>query len=124
MSAKVIKSSEGLTARQILGVTSRSDATPLKEVEHGTVIPYCGFIEQEIENEATGEVFISVLLISEPDENGDHKIYATRSESFIRSLYEIIDTLREMNDTDPFSVKIEKLKSKNGREFVTCSLAE
>lgn len=124
MSAKVIKSSEGLTARQILGFTSRSDATPLKEVEHGTVIPYCGFIEQEIENEATGEVFNSVLLISEPDENGDRKIYATRSESFIRSLYEIIDTLREMNDTDPFSVKIEKLKSKNGREFVTCSLAE
>lgn len=124
MSAKVIKSSEGLTARQILGITSRSDATPLKDVEHGTVIPYCGFIEQEIVNEANGEVFNSVLLISKPDEKGDRKIYATRSESFIRSLYEIIDTLQEMNDTDPFSVKIEKLKSKNGREFVTCSLAE
>lgn len=123
MSSKVLKASEGLTARQILSFTSRSDATPLKEVEKGTVIQYCGYILQEIVNESTGEVFESMLLISEPDENGTKKLYATRSESVKRSLDEIISTLKDMGDNDPFSVSVDKLKSKNGREFITLSLA-
>ena len=84
MSSKVLETSEGLTARQILCFTSRTDATPLKEIENGTVIPYCGHILQEIENQSTGEVFESMLLISEPDENGKNKLYATRSESVKR----------------------------------------
>lgn len=124
MSAKVISASNGLNARQILGFTSRNDATPLKEVEKGTVIPYCGHILQEICNESTGEVFKSLLIISEPDESGVKKLYATRSESVGKALTEIIDTLTEMGDNDPFSVSVDKLKSKNGREFITLSLAE
>lgn len=124
MSAKVLEASRELTARQILGFTSRNDATPLKEVEKGTVIPYCGHIIQEICNESTGEVFKSLLIISEPDESGVKKLYATRSESVQKSLNEIIETLEEMGDNDPFSVSVYKLKSKNGREFITLSLAE
>lgn len=124
MSAKVIKTSEGMAARKVLYYTSRNDAIPMKEVEKGTIIPYKGFIEQEIVNEATGEKFESLLLISEPDETGFAALYGTRSESVKRSLFEIIDTLKEMGDTDPFSVKVDKLKSKNGREFITLSIAE
>lgn len=124
MSAKVIKTSEGLTARKVLSFTSRNDALPMKEIEKGTIIPYEGFIEQEIVNELTGEIFESLLLISEPDETGTNKLYATRSDSVKKSLFEIIDTLKEMGDSDPFSVKVDKLKSKNGREFITLSLAE
>lgn len=124
MSAKVLEASRELTARQILGFTSRNDATTLKEVEKGTVIPYCGHIIQEICNESTGEVFKSLLIISEPDESGVKKLYATRSESVQKSLNEIIETLEEMGDNDPFSVSVDKLKSKNGREFITLSLAE
>nr|DAX14977.1 MAG TPA: ssDNA binding protein [Caudoviricetes sp.] len=124
MSAKVLNASDNLTARQILGFTSRNDATPLKEVEKGTVIPYCGHILQEIVNESTGEVFESLLIISEPDESGMKKLYATRSESVKKSLEGIIDTLKDMGDSDPFSISVDKLKSKNGREFITVSLAE
>lgn len=124
MSAKLLKASEGFTAREILGFTSRNDATPLKEIEKGTVIPYSGYIMQEIVNESTGEMFTSMLLISEPDETGLRKLYATRSESVMRSLEEIIETLKDMGDNDPFSVSVDKLKSKNGREFITLSLAE
>ena len=124
MSAKVIKTSEGLTARKVLSYTSRNDAIPMKEVAKGTIIPFKGYIEQEIVNENTGEVFNSLLIISEPDESGYDTLYATRSESVMRSLSDIIDTLTDMGDTDPFSVKVDKLKSKNGREFITLSLAD
>lgn len=124
MSAKVIKTSEGMNARKVLSYTSRNDATPMKELDKGTIIPYKGYIEQEIVNESTGEVFDSLLIISEPDESGYDALYATRSESVMRSLFDIIDTLTGMGDTDPFSVKVDKLKSKNGREFITLSLAD
>lgn len=124
MSAKVIKTSEGLTARKVLSYTSRNDAIPMKELAKGTIIPFKGYIEQEIVNENTGELFKSLLIISEPDESGYDTLYATRSESVMRSLSDIIDTLTDMGDTDPFSVKVYKLKSKNGREFITLSLAD
>lgn len=124
MSAKVIKTSEGLTARKVLSYTSRNDAIPMKELATGTIIPFKGYIEQEIVNENTGEVFNSLLIISEPDESGYDTLYATRSGSVMRSLSDIIDTLTDMGDTDPFSVKVDKLKSKNGREFITLSLAD
>lgn len=124
MSAKVIKTSEGMSARKVLSYTSRNDAIPMKELAKGTIIPFKGYIEQEIVNEYTGEVFNSLLIISEPDESGYDALYATRSESVMRSLSNIIDTLTDMGDTDPFSVKVDKLKSKNGREFITLSLAD
>lgn len=124
MSAKVIKTSEGMSARKVLSYTSRNDAIPMKELAKGTIIPFKGYIEQEIVNENTGEVFNSLLIISEPDESGYDALYATRSESVMRSLSDIIDTLTDMGDTDPFSVKVDKLKSKNGREFITLSLAD
>lgn len=124
MSAKVIKTSEGLTARKVLSYTSRNDAIPMKELDKGTIITFKGYIEQEIVNENTGEVFNSLLIISEPNESGYDALYATRSESVMRSLFDIINTLTDMGDTDPFSVKVDKLKSKNGREFITLSLAD
>jgi hypothetical protein len=124
MSAKVIKTSKDLSARKILSYTSRNDAIPMKEVAKGTIIPFKGYIQQEIINEYTGEVFNSLLIISEPDESGYDALYATRSESVMHSLFAIIDTLTDMGDTDPFSVKVDKLKSKNGREFITLSLAD
>lgn len=124
MSAKVIKTSEGMSARKVLSYTSRNDAIPMKELAKGTIIPFKGYIEQEIVNESTGEVFNSLLIISEPDESGYDALYATRSESVMRSLSNIIETLTDMGDTDPFSVKVDKLKSKNGREFITLSLAD
>nr|DAG18965.1 MAG TPA: ssDNA binding protein [Caudoviricetes sp.] len=124
MSAKVIKTSEGMSARKVLSYTSRNDAIPMKELAKGTIIPFKGYIEQEIVNESTGEVFNSLLIISEPDESGYDALYATRSESVMRSLFDIIDTLTGMGDTDPFSVKVDKLKSKNGREFIILSLAD
>lgn len=123
MSARVVDSSENLTAREILKVTSRTDATVLKDVETGTIIPFNGYVKQEIVNESTGEKFISIVVVSEKDESGENRIFATRSESFMKSLDNILDVLADNDDTDPFSIRISHQKSKNGREFVTCSLA-
>ena len=124
MSAKVVKTSKNFEgkAREILKITSRNDAIPMKDISNNSIIPYCGFVEQEIVNENTGEVFNSILVVSEPNEDGIKKLYATRSDSFKSALYEIVNALEESGDTDDFSIQIMKLKSKNGREFITCNL--
>ena len=124
MSAKVVKTSKNFDgkAREILKITSRNDAIPMKDIPNNSIIPYCGFVEQEIVNENTGEVFNSILVVSEPNEDGVKKLYATRSDSFKSALFEIVNALEECGDTDAFSIQIMKLKSKNGREFITCNL--
>lgn len=124
MGAKVVKTSKNFDGkpREILKITSRNDAITMKDVPNNSIIPYCGFVEQEIVNENTGEVFNSILVVSEPNEDGIKKLYATRSDSFKNALYEIVNALEESGDTDSFSIQIMKLKSKNGREFITCNL--
>ena len=115
MSAKVVKTSKNFEgkAREILKITSRNDAIPMKDISNNSIIPYCGFVEQEIVNENTGEAFNSILVVSEPNEDGIKKLYATRSDSFKSALYEIVNALEESGDTDAFSIQIMKLKSKN-----------
>lgn len=124
MSARVVETSKNFDGkpREILKITSRKDAIPMKDVSSNSIIPYCGYIEQEIINENTGEKFNSILLVSEVNEDGINELYATRSESFKRAFYEIVETLEDQGDNEPFSLQIMKLKSKNGREFITCNL--
>lgn len=114
MSATVTESSY-ISKRDIARVTTRQDAVPLKTVETGTQFNYSGYVIQEITNEATGEVFTSILIAAD---NGN--VYATRSDSFIRSLKEILEICA--GDDEPITLQINRGMSKNGREFVSCSL--
>ena len=94
----------------------------MKYISNISIIAFCGFLELEFVNVNTWEVFNSILVVSEPNEDGIKKLYATRSDSFKSALYEIVNALEESGDTDDFSIQIMKLKSKNGREFITCNL--
>ena len=115
MSAKVIESSFQ-TKRDIARVTTSNDVTPLKKIDNGTEIVYEGYVLQEITNDQTGEVFTSCVLKAK-----DGRLYGTRSESFIRSLKEILDICAD--DGEEIVLRIERLESRNGNEFITCALA-
>ena len=114
MAAKLIESSF-TNKRDIARVTTRQDAQPLKTVATGTEFEYTGYVVQEITNELTGEVFESILIAA-----ADGQVYATRSESFIRGLKEILDICE--GDDEPIILRINRSTSRNGREFVSCSL--
>lgn len=117
MSAKVVETS--FTRRDTLRVTTRDDAIPMKEVAAGTEITYSGHVISEITNEETGEIFTSIVVKS-----ADGKLYATRSESFIKKIHEIMELIADEEPSDePLILMITKGKSKNGREFVSCALA-
>lgn len=115
MAARFLESSY-TSKRDIARITTSNAATPLKELPAGTELSYEGYVLQEITNEQTGEVFTSIVI-----KDTDGKLYATRSESFIRALKEIIDICAD--DEEPIVLKIERLQSRAGREFITCALA-
>ena len=120
MAARLIESSF-TNKRDIARITTSNSAVPMKKVADGTELKYVGYVIQEITNDQTGEVFNSIVIKTD-----DNKLYATRSETFIRSLKEILEICKGEDgepDGDPIILKIERLESKNGNEFVTCALA-
>lgn len=115
MSAVVLATT--FTKRETLKLTTRDDATPLKDVAAGTVIKYEGHVVQEIVNEETGERFNSVLVKS-----GD-TIYATRSASFMKRLGEIVELLADDDSGEDIMLRIVKGRAKSGNQFTSCALA-
>lgn len=125
MSTKLIKSN--LTEkRDILRITTRDDVIPMKTLQSGTEISMVAYVVQEIvkDQEPDSEPFLTILVL---DAAG--RLYATRSETFIRKIDEIMDLLAEdgapliMSPDNPLIIKVTLQQSRSGREFVSCCLA-
>lgn len=126
MSAKVKESS--LTHKlDIMRITTRDDAVRLKDVENGKEINMIAYVIQEITvdrgKEPTGEKFDSILVL-----DADGTLYATRSETFIEKVHQIMDELTDDESTvdfkeNPLTLRITHQKARSGNMFVSCSLA-
>lgn len=126
MAAKFIESN--LTDKKaILRITTRDDAVSMKTLDNGTTINLVAYVVQEITKDfdGDGEIFQSILVL---DTEG--RLYATRSETFIRKIHVIIDIFRdpetgEIPDltADPVPIRITRQIARSGREFVSCSYA-
>ena len=127
MSAKV-KSSNLTNKREIMKITTRDDAIPMKDVPSGTEINVVAYVIEEVTKDRgtdpSGETFDCILVL---DDKGD--LYATRSETFINKIFDIMDTLTDDGEdvsdlaTNPLTLRITQQKSRSGNMFVSCSLA-
>lgn len=127
MSAKV-KSSNLTNKRDIMRITTRDDAIPMKDVQNGTEISMVAYVIEEVTKDRgadpSGETFDCILLL----DNGGN-VYATRSETFINKILDIMEELREDPETpvdlsqEPLQIRITQQKSRTGNNFVSCSLA-
>lgn len=129
MASKFIESSFA-DKRQILRITTRDDAVSMKKLDNGTTINMIGYVIQEItkdynlEEGQDPEVFTSILVLDDND-----RLYATRSDTFIRKIKEIVEMLSEYNGSDydmaadPIPIRITRQTAKSGREFVSCAYA-
>lgn len=127
MSAKV-KESNLKNKIDIMRITTRDDAIPMKDVQNGTEIAMTAYVIEEVTKDRgadpSGEVFECILV---QDSNG--AVYATRSETFIEKIRDIMDELMEGEDytldlkAEPLMIRITKQKSRSGNNFVSCSLA-
>ena len=127
MSAKV-KSSNLTNNREIMKITTRDDAIPMKDVPSGTEINVVAYVIEEVTKDRgtdpSGETFDCILVL---DDKGD--LYATRSETFINKIFDIMDTLTDDGEdvsdlaANPLTLRITQQKSRSGNLFVSCSLA-
>lgn len=127
MSAKV-KSSNLTNKREIMKITTRDDAIPMKDVPSGTEINVVAYVIEEVTKDRgtdpSGETFDCILVL---DDKGD--LYATRSETFINKIFDIMDTLTDDGEdvsdlaANPLTLHITQQKSRSGNLFVSCSLA-
>ena len=47
-------------------------------------------------------------------------IYSTGSESFMTSFLDIFTEMKD--ETEPYDIRVYKTRSKNGKDYITCSL--
>ena len=125
MAAKFVSSS--LTDKKAIArITTRDDAISMKTLENGTIIQMAAYVKQEVTKDMPGnvpETFMSILVL---DANGT--LYATRSDTFMRKIEEIMELFvdeetGEMPDlmAEPISIKITKQTAKSGNTFVSCA---
>ena len=130
MAAKFIESN--LTDKKdILRITTRDDAVSMKTLDNGTQINVVAYVVQEITKDYNlvdddePEVFESIMVL---DDQG--RLFATRSDTFIRKIHEIVDLFRDPDTgafpdmkADPIPIKITRQTARSGREFVSCCYA-
>ena len=127
MSAKV-KSTNLTDKRDIMRITTRDDAIPMKDVTSGTEISMVAYVIEEVVKDRgidpSGEIFDCILVLTD---TGD--LYATRSETFINKILDIMEMLGDDDEapadltSEPLRIRITQQKSRNGNNFVSCSLA-
>lgn len=127
MSAKV-KQSNLTSKRDIMRITTRDDAKPMKDITSGTEISMVAYVIEEVVKDRgadpSGETFDCILV---QDVNGD--VYATRSETFINKILDIMAELAADGENiadlkeEPLVIRITQQKSRSGNNFVSCSLA-
>ena len=127
MSAKV-KESNLTNTRDIMRITTRDDAIPMKDVPSGTEIAAVAYVVETVVKDRgidpTGEEFDCILVL---DQSG--ALYATRSETFINKMHDIMYMLQTDGEDvsnladNPLMLRITQQKSRSGNNFVSCSLA-
>ena len=120
----VTASTKELTAREKIALKNfGSYAIPLDQFldENGekATIPVVDYITLHIENNKSENPEYDVYLIVSNDAT-----YYTSSNSLHNSIVNIIEELKDANDTDPWSIAVSKKESKNykGKKFITCAL--
>lgn len=126
MSAKV-KESNLTSKRDIMRITTRDDAIPMKDVPSGTEIQMVGYVIEDVTKDRgdnpTFETFECILIL-----DTENNVYATRSATFIEKIREIMKELGDEDtepdsESEPLLIRITQQKSRSGNNFVSCSLA-
>ena len=120
----VTASTKELTAREKIALKNfGSYAIPLVQFldENGekATIPVVDYITLHIENSKSENPEYDVYLIV-----SDNATYYTSSNRLHYSIVNIIEELKDANDTEPWSIAVAKKESKNykGKKFITCTL--
>lgn len=119
-SVKIAYSKNELSARDRIKLKDISDAIQLDEVcNEPVIIDVDNYVVLEVHNEKSDNKDYRKIVVI--DKNGQK--YVTGSDSFLRSLEDIVDEMADAGEDD-IQIKCYKKDSKNykGKQFITCSI--
>ena len=106
------KSNPSASKRDIYKMTQDANIKSMKDIVVDSVIDVQQYIYYEDEN-ARGEIVHILAIMSKTGE-----VWTTTSKTFQRSF----DTIAELMEDEPFSIKKKEGISKAGRGYVDCAL--
>lgn len=121
---KIINGSREFTARERYAMTLNNDIQSVNKVETGTVVEIIDYLYFQKIDEESGEIE-ELLTIHGKDKEGNSTYWCTKSPTFKDSFSDICDIITDARgdgDTNPFYLKKLDGTSKNGREYVDCSM--
>lgn len=119
-SVKIAYSKNDLSARDRIKLKDISDAIQLDEVcAEPIIIDVDNYVVLEVHNEKSDNKDYRKIVVID---KGGQK-YVTGSDSFLRSLEDIVDEMTDAGEDD-IQIKCYKKDSKNykGKQFITCSI--
>jgi len=114
---EIIKKTANLTAGDIYALTKGNDVRKLSDAK-GEVLDIQKFVLYTDEDVNGNEM--KVLAV----ETADGIRYATNSKTFVRNFYDILAIFENGNEELPTKFKVGAGRSKGGREYLTCDIAQ
>jgi hypothetical protein len=111
MAIKINEKSRDFSKKELYLMTQGAEITTVKDVPDGTVIEISGFLYFDDEKEDDTAHLLSIL-------DNDGNVFTTQSKTFKDSFESIV----EIMENEPFSIKKVSGESKAGRHFVDCTL--
>lgn len=111
------RKSDGLRSADIFALTKSADVQKLSDAK-GEILnltKYIVYSDEDIHGNPT-------QVLSLETDKGEK--YATNSKTFIRNFVDILDIFEAGGDPAPSRFVVGYAKSKAGREYLTCNVAE
>ena len=116
---RIIKMSRELNKREIYKLTKGDDTVSFKTLSDGAILYPTDFLVYEDDNKKRG--LIEVLAVIGKNAKCEEEIWSGQSKTFRDRFLDIWDDFSD--DPEPFGIIKKSGITKNGDEYVTCTLA-
>lgn len=114
---EIIKKTPNLTSADLYALTKGNDVRKMADAK-GETLDIVKFVLYTDEDKNGNPM--NVLAV----ETAEGARYATNSKTFTRNFGDIMDIFEAGNDELPTRFKVGSGRSKNGREYLTCDIAQ
>ena len=115
---EIIKRTDNLTAADLYAMTKGPDVRKMQDAK-GETLDIQAFIIYKDESASGGDP-VTVLSVKTVDGG----MYATNSGTFIRNFSDILAMYENCGEEAPTLFKVGSSRSKNNREYLTCTVGK
>lgn len=114
---EIIKKTEGLTPADLYALTKGNDVRKMSDAK-GEILHIAKYVMyNDIDVHGNPMTVLAVETI-------DGARYATNSKTFVRNFSDILSIYEAGNETPPTLYYVGSGRSRNGRDYLTCDIAQ